>query len=142
MSSLREDLQRLYDTYSRLVPRDIVAIVAEEPEEYPALHHDLYEKFSDEELADQRREARVREIIRTVKIVRIGPGSPPQPTQVRVYHSVQDPEQTAYYRMDDIVEDDLKVQLLLNQARREFEQMFDRYQHLSEWVDFIRRRVA
>jgi hypothetical protein len=139
--TLARDVQKIYTEYGRLVPREVVDIVKDEPTKYPSLHHDLYEKFTDGELADQRRIDRTREIIRTIRVRRIDPRSR-EATRVRTYHSLPNPDGMAYQHIEQIVEDDVKTQLLLNQAKRDVDRLFDKWEGLQGFLDYVKSKVA
>jgi hypothetical protein len=120
--SFADELSAIYKRFGELTRRQVVDLARTEPETYPALHSDLYERFTDEELADQRRLERAGEIIRSITIVREEPAEETTTTVVvvRQYVStVADDNRRRYLTVEDVAADPTLTEDVLKEMRRD-----------------------
>lgn len=135
MSTLREELNRLYEQHGKIEPQ-IVVEAARDADRFPAWHAHL--EWDDAKAGHQHRLNQVRRTIRTIKIDPQEFGLDEFRSPVRAYHSLPDNEGFAYRKTEDIVQDPFQAKLLLQQAEREWRAMFAKYKHLDEFIAAVR----
>jgi hypothetical protein len=134
VSSLRDILNDIYEERGELTPEAVV-----EEARDPA--HPLHTRFEwdDQKAAHSYRLIQAERLIRKVKLYR-EPDDPRDPTDVRAWVTVRDG--TGYHPFEKIAQDPVKSEILLRDAEREWRMLHDRYGHLREFVDIVRRDVS
>ena len=130
--SVREELQEIYDRVGELVPRDVLRYVRNAPQHFPAIFSSI--EWDDEAAAEEYRVRQVMGLIRSVKITIVDAESS---TQVRQWHSLPTPGGNAYKPIREIKEDPFQRELLLRKAEREWLALYQRYQHLEEFLAVV-----
>lgn len=98
--SFADELASLYSRFNELTRQQVVDTARDEPETFPRLHADLFERYTEGELADQRRLDRAGEIIRSIRIVyEVQPAPEPARslTILRQYVSIAADDNTRRY---------------------------------------------
>jgi hypothetical protein len=131
--TLRDELMAIYQQKGSLTP-ELVVDTARDP------GHPLHDKFEwDNDLAGEAyRLGQARTLIRTVKIRYVSDttdtGSPP----VRAFASVKTPNGRVYEPMEEVVADPFKAQLVLNDMKREWQAMMNRYRGFNEFWELVK----
>lgn len=137
MSSLRDALQRIYDTEGTLTPNAVVD--SARPDDAPL--HDRFE-WDDEVAGEKYREVQAAELIRSVTVTFQEP-STRERTQVRVFHHVETEEAGPHYvPLSELDGDEYLRRQVLDRANREWKTLYSRYQGLSGWLDTVRKDIA
>lgn len=131
MSAFADELAALYKRFNELTRRQVVDAARDEPERFPALHADLFERFTDSELADQRRLDRAGEIIRSITIV-FAPQPAPEPGRelviIRQFVStVTDDNQHRYMTVEDVGASPELVEAVLKRMQRDVAALETKY---------------
>lgn len=128
--SLRDQLQSIYDQHGRLTP----AIVLDEarPKRSP-LHRHF--QWDDGIAAEEFRKVQARDLIQSVKIVRIREDS--TNARVRAYTSVRDGDDFAYRATEEILTDPLMARMALGDMEREWRTFKARWQHMKEFRELL-----
>ena len=135
MSSLRDQLQSIYEARGRLTPK----ILVDEARD-PA--HPLHSRFEwDNDVAAERyREAQAGELIRSVKIsYRATSG---RPASVNAFQSVRRPSGPGYEPVEEVIQDEFTTKILLADMERDWRAFKARYEGLAGFIDFMRQQVA
>lgn len=121
--SFADELAGIYKRFGELTRRQVFEVVRDEPESFPALHADVFERFTVEELAEQRQLERIGEIIRSITIVREEPHEEHQVTTVvivRQYVSTPaDDNRRRYLSVEDVAADPALTEDVLKEMRRD-----------------------
>jgi hypothetical protein len=144
MSSLRDELQSIYEDTGRLTPTLVVAYARDED-------HPLHDRFTwDDTVAGEKwRKEEARMMIRRVKIV-MRPATQRKPEVLgRVWHAFP-PEPTDegpageydYFPTDEIAADPIRTAILLAAMEREWKQLKARYGHFAEFAAMIQGDLA
>lgn len=135
--TLRDELQDIYVEHGKLTPRLVV-------EAARAADHPLHERFDwdDETAAEAHRLNQARRLIRKVRVAFVDAQADRQ--SVRQYLHVEriDPPEHVYQQIGDVAADPFTTQLVLREAEREWRRLKQRYGHLVEFVDLIRRDLG
>ena len=129
--ALRMALEDILKKHNGLTPRIVVA-EARDPK------HPLHERFEwdDSVAAEKYRERQASELIRSVRVNYIrGDGSR---SSVRAFHSVPTETRRTYLSVGEVLEDPLKKQMLVNEARRDWIALKKRWENLVEFFEFVR----
>lgn len=132
-TALRDHLHAIRDTAGELTPR-VVVDVARDP------GHPLHNRFEwDDSVAGEKyRLHQARELIRiAVEFVDGTDG----PVKVRSFHSVNRVDGPTYEPVADIKTDPFMSKLVLQAAEREWKSLYQKYAHLAEFLDAVRRDV-
>lgn len=137
MSSLRDALQRIYDTEGTLTPK--VVVESARPDDAPL--HDRFE-WDDGIAGERYREVQAAELIRSVTVT-FQQAAQREKTQVRVFHHVETADAGPHYvPLSELSNDDYLRRQVLDRANREWKTLYSRYQGLSGWLDVVRRDIA
>jgi hypothetical protein len=133
--NLQAILQEIYQERGRLTAHDVL-------EEARNPGHPLHNRFEwdDSVAAERYRLDQARQLIREVKITFIPRGAT-DPQSVRAYHSVPDPQGRAYRPTEEIANNPLMLRMLLNDMNRDWSRMRERYGHLVEFTEMVRRHL-
>lgn len=134
MSGLREQLQAIYDERGELTPRAVVESAT--PRNHPL--HGFFE-WDNKVAGEKYRLHQAEEMIRSVRVTYTNQSGEVQ--RIRWWHPVRETTQV-YDPLDVIANDPVSMQVLLRQADREWRQMKQRYGHLEEFWEAVRRDVA
>lgn len=131
--ALRDELMAIYQKEGALTP-ELVVETARDP------GHPLHDKFEwDDEVAGERyRLAQARTLIRTVKIRYVSNSSDDVSAPVRAWTSVKTPVGRVYEPTQEVVADPLKAQLVLNDMKREWQAMLNRYRSFDQFWELVR----
>jgi hypothetical protein len=137
--SLRDSLTRIYVERGQLTPQ---AVVDEARPPDSELHNRF--EWDDEVAGEKYRLVQARELIRSVTIEYAPPSADGAAKRVRAFSTVrkQDPERVGYQPTEELLEDDFSRKLLLKQCERDIAELQQRYGHLAEFADLIRRATA
>jgi hypothetical protein len=135
VSSLRDQLQAIYESQGELTARGVVD-VARDP------GHPLHARFEwdDSVAGDKYREIQAGELIRSVRVV--DKTAEEAPCSVRAFHSVPQGSGRSYKPIEEIMDDPVTREIVLREAEREWHELHRRYQHLAEWLQVVRRDVT
>lgn len=133
MSTLREQLQAIYDEHGKLTPLLVV-------DEARDKKHPLHARFewADKVAGEKWREHQASELIRSVKVVY---RSGDKQEEVRYFQSVRREDGCVYEPSDKIAQDPLLTQIVLRDMEREWRQLQSRYGHFREFVELVRGSV-
>jgi hypothetical protein len=133
--NLQQILQEIYQERGRLTAHDVL-------EEARVPGHPLHSRFEwdDSVAAERYRLDQARQLIREVKITFVPRGAT-EPESVRGYFSVPSPEGRAYQPTEEIANNPLMLKMLLNDMSRDWNRMRERYGHLVEFTDMVRRHL-
>jgi hypothetical protein len=131
-TSLRECLQGIYERYQELTPELVL-------DEARDTSHPLHSKFEwdDSIAAEAHRREQARHLIRTVKVSFVkadgGTGT------VRQYHAVRrnDSPRRSYRKVEELATDDLARMVLLQEMKRDYQRMKERYGSFKEFHEMI-----
>jgi hypothetical protein len=132
VTTLREELQRIYDDRGRMTPQ-ILLDEARDPD------HVLHARFEwdDSVAAEQWRVAQAAELIRSVKIRFRTPAG--KQGEVRAFHVTKEEAtgSSVYRPTEEIVQDPFARELLLRDMNRDWRLFKARYEHLKEFADLV-----
>lgn len=136
MSNLRDHLDSIYRSKGVLTPQ--VVVDEARPEDHPL--HDRFEW--DDEVAGER--FRRDQAHRMIQSVRVAYTTSDRPKDVRAWVPISRPEspQPSYEPIEDVVLDDIKRTVLLQQMEREWKAMQSRYGDLVEFAELVRRSLV
>lgn len=134
---LRDILYRVREEQGALTPKGVVDAARDEA-------HPLHSRFEwDDAVAGEAyRLEQARGLIRSVRVT-YTPASG-VPSSLREFISVSTASVPAreYIPVDEVAESPLLAKLALQEAEREWRQLFSRYQHLAEFLALVREDVA
>jgi len=132
MGSLRDELAKIHQQKQRLTAEAVVEAAA------PA-SHPLHNRFEwDDSVAGHKyRLVQATELIRSVEVNFVVDETP---IRVREWHAVR--RDSTYEPIGDVIEDEFSTQLMLRQAEREWTQLWERYQHLAEFITLVKGTVS
>jgi hypothetical protein len=130
MSSLRDQLQSIYDRQGRLTP----ALVVDAARPKKSALHARFE-WDDAVAGDAYRREQAHELIQSVRIVREREDK--EPLSIRAFHAVRDEEGSAYRPTDDILDDPMLTQMLLGDMKREWQTLRRRYERFVEFRELV-----
>lgn len=132
--NLREQLLEIYQQNGSLTPAAVVE-VARDPK------HPLHGRFEwdDTVAAERYRLDQARQLIRVVKVTETRGNDL---LRTREFVSVHRESGPSYMPIDEVKADPFTSKLVLQQAAREWRQMFARYRHLEEFLEQVRTDVA
>lgn len=132
--NLRDELLAIYKANGELTPGAVVQ-VARDPK------HPLHNRFEwdDSVAAEKYRLDQARQLIRVVKVTETRGN---ELLRTREFVSVHREAGPSYVPIDEVKADPFTSKLVLQQAAREWRQMFARYRHLEEFLDAVRADVA
>lgn len=133
--TLAEQLEDIYHQHRDLTPRLLVDL-ARDP------RHPLHDRFEwdDAQAGEKYRQAQAAQLIRSVRVVE--PVGDQGQVRVRAWHSVARPEGNRYLPAEEIKQDPFLSRLVLQAAEREWRALHQKYAHLAEFLDVVRRDVA
>lgn len=134
MSTLREELNTIYQAHRELTPQ-LVVEVARDPAN-PL--HDRFE-WDDSVAGEKYRLSQARQLIRSVRVTEVVEDGI---ERVRAFHSVTRADRTTYVPIEELQQDDFAARLLLRQAEFDWRNLLRRYQHLEAFLDMVREDVA
>lgn len=141
MSSLRDELQAVYDQHGKLTPELLVE--AARPKGHP-LHDRVFDR-STTEAAESWYRHRAHDLIQSVKIVYREASEETGPElRVRAWHAVRSegPEAFNYQPVEKVAADPFTRQLVLREMEREWKQLFDRYEKFEEFLAIVTTDVS
>lgn len=132
MGSLRDELAKIHQQKQRLTAEAVVEAAA-------PVSHPLHNRFEwDDSVAGHKyRLVQATDLIRSVEVNFVVDETP---IRVREWHAVR--RDSTYEPIGDVIEDEFTTQLMLRQAEREWTQLWERYQHLSQFIDLIRSSIG
>lgn len=134
MSSLRESLQEIYEAQGRLTP----ALVVEEARD-PG--HSLHSRFEwdDAVAGEEWRRDQAQQMIRSVKVT-YRRSETNERIEIRQWISFGSPDGGfSYEPLERVAEDPLLKKLALRDAERQWQDLFQRFGHLQEWVQLVEK---
>lgn len=131
--SLRDVLQSIYDKHGELTP-DVVV------QEARTKDHPLHGRFDwdNKSAGDSWRRHQASELIRSVKVVYREATDTEEERTVRAFHAVRTPKGHAYEPAEKVRDDPFMRQLVLNDMRRDWQDLKRRYERFAEFADMIR----
>lgn len=137
MSSLRNQLQGIYDRRGELTPR--VVVEEARPEAHPL--HGRFE-WDDSVAAERWREGQAHELIRSVRVVyREADETGPEKT-VRAFHAVRTDKGYRYQPAEKVADDPFLRRLVLADMEREWKALRRRYEQFAEFAEMVRRDLS
>ena len=137
MSSLREELQRIYEDEGTLTAK--VVVDSARPDDAPL--HSRFE-WNDTVAGERFREVQAMELIRSVTIT-FQPPAATTHTQVRVFHHVTTADSGPHYvPLSELAGDEFLSRQALANAQREWRNLYAKYEGLDGWLESVRRDVA
>jgi hypothetical protein len=136
VSTVADELQRLYDEHHHLTPR----IVLEDARDESSALHSQFE-WDDDAAAEQYRLVQAARLIRRIRVRYVAPDGDDE-RSVRQYLSIQraNAPTPVYEQTEDIASDPLSRAILLREMERDVARMTRRYGHMSEYFDLLRRQ--
>lgn len=133
MSTLRDELQHIYEEHGQLTPA-LVLDTARNPD------HPLHPRFTwdDEAAAEAHRIDQARNLIRSVRVVYREADDKEGARSVRAYHSVRTEEGCVYRSTDEVVASPFLTELLMRDMTREWQQLKRRWARFSEFTEMVR----
>lgn len=131
MSSLRDELQAIYDAHGKLTPKIVVDEARDD-------EHPLHPQFEwDDAVAGEKyRQHQARALIQSVKIkYRNGD----KLEEVRYFQSVRREDGHSYEPTEKVIEDEVTREILLRDMEREWRQLLSRYSRFKEFVELVKR---
>jgi hypothetical protein len=134
--TLRDELQAIYDEYGKLTAELVVEVAR--PAGHP-LHDRVFDR-SRKDAADAWYLHRAGELIRSVRVTyRNASGAK---LDCRAFSPVRPQQAGVYDPLEVIAADPMLMHLLLARMEREWKDMRQRYEHLSEFWVMVREDVA
>jgi hypothetical protein len=129
--SLRDQLEQVYQARGELTPQALVDTAR--PKMHPL--HDRFE-WNDKVASEAYRRDQAHRLIQSVRVAFI---SSDRPKDVRAFVAIPRPEsaQPSYERVEDVLADPVKKQIVLNQMEREWRTMQARYGDLVEFSELV-----
>ena len=135
--SVREELERIYNTAGVLTPAAVVDDAR--PEDAPL--HSHFE-WDDSVAGEQYRLVQARQLIRSVKVT-VQPQPEAEPVQVRAFHNVADEDKPRrYVPLRVLVDDPESAQRVLARAWDEWLQLKRKYADLNGFLARVRGDIA
>ena len=141
MSSLRDELQAIYDEHGRLTPGLLVKVAR--PKNHP-LHDRVFDQ-TQKNAAQCWYQYRAHELITSVKITyRSSDGKAAKTLRGFLALRSEDPENGGYtYEpAERVAHDPFQRALVLRDMEREWQQLRSRYEVFAEFVDMVRQDIA
>lgn len=134
-TGLRDQLQTIYEKHGNLSPSIVVA-------EARRKTHPLHDRLEwDDKIAGKKyREVQAYDLIRSVKLTYRDREGTSQ--TVRYWHPVRADSPFVFDPLPEIIEDAVAMQILLRDAERDWKAMHDRYGHLTEFWEMVRKDAA
>jgi hypothetical protein len=131
-SSLRDELQAIYDQHGELTPALVV-------DEARSLEHPLHSRFEwDNRAAGEAwRRAQAHELIRSVKIVYRDASEFGEERSVRAFHAVRTDEGHVYKHVDEILKDPVLTEIVRADMQREWKQLKRRFDQFDEFWHIV-----
>ena len=133
MASLRSELQNIYNEYGELTPRLVYEQAKEDPDS--SLYSHVFHVDTDE-AAERYYIDRCRRLIAKIKIVR-RPSDEAESYRIRAYHSVPTSTGMAYKHTDDITDNQFARKLVLQEMKRDWNQLKRKYEHMAEFFALV-----
>lgn len=134
--SLRDQLEAVRVEHGRLDPA--VLVDAARPAGHPL--HDRFE-WDDSVAGEAWRRVQAHRLIQAVRVLDLRHDDGPR--NLRAYVAVPQPEGRPDYRpLEEVANDEFAAKLVLQEAEREWRQMFRRFSHLNEFVAMVRQDIA
>lgn len=134
MSSLRDQIQAVYDKHGELTPE--ILVEEARPKDHP-LHDRVFDRPISE-AAEAYYRNRAQELIVSVRVVYKEADETSPQRSVRAFHAVQSEAGYRYEPLERVVEDEFTRKLLLRDMEREWRQLLKRYQDLEEFLTMVR----
>ena len=135
--SVREELERIYNTEGVLTPAAVVDDAR--PEDAPL--HSHFE-WDDSVAGEQYRMVQARQLIRSVKVT-VQPQPEAAPVQVRVFHNVADEDKPRkYVPLRVLMDDPESAQRVLARAWDEWLQLKRKYADLCGFLPRVRDDIS
>lgn len=134
--TLKDHLQAVYDEYGYLTPQLVLDVAR--PKKHP-LHASVF-SLPPGEAAEAWYLQRAQELITRVKIVY--KKSPRGERSVRQWHAIRKESGYVYEPADKIASEPFLRELLLRDMDREWRQLKDRYMHMREFVELVKRDLG
>jgi hypothetical protein len=134
--TLKEELLDVRDTYGSLTAGNVVRAASSED-------HPLHGRFEwDDSIAGHKyRLSQARALIRTVHEPYVVND---EIKEVRTFHSA--PHATTgkatYLTLEEIVQSPAAIKILLANAKRDWQLLFNKHKHLTEFIELVRADVA
>lgn len=135
--SLKEEFQRIYDETGELSPSIVVEITR-------AKDHPLHERYysqEDAELAHERRLDMARDDIQRCRI-KYREATKNNDGTIRAFHAVPNEGRMVYRPAMEVAADPLLAELVLSEAKREWESLRRRYGHLKEFIKMVQGDIV
>lgn len=135
--SVREELERIYNTEGVLTPAAVVDDAR--PEDAPL--HARFE-WDDSVAGEQYRIVQARQLIRSVRVT-VQPQPEASPVQVRVFHNVADEDKPRkYVPLRVLMDDPESAQRVLRRAWDEWLQLKRKYADLDGFLTMVSGDIA
>lgn len=134
MSSLRDQLQTIYEQHGKLTPELVVE--AARPDDHP-LHTRVFDR-APREAAEAWYRHRAHDLIQSVKVVYRDEAHHVD-RSVRAFHAVRSdgPGSYTYEPVEKVVADPFTKQLVLREMEREWRQLLHRYESFREFTELV-----
>lgn len=134
-SSLREQLQSIYDAHQALTPSLLVDLARDK-------RHPLHDRFEwDDRIAGEaHRRDQAHKLITSLRIT-YRPDDRPQET-VRAFHAVRGEGGIVYHPAEKVAQDPFLARLVMADMEREWHQLKSRYDQFTEFWQMINRDTA
>jgi hypothetical protein len=133
VKGLREHLQAIYDKHGELTPELVVQTARRKT--HP-LHALVFDRPA-EEAAEAWYRERAHELIQSVRVVYREADENGPEKSVRAYHAVRREAGYVYEPVEKIADDPFVRKLVLNDMRREWEQLKARYEDMEEFLSLV-----
>lgn len=129
-SSLRDQLQAVYDQRGALTP-NVLVDEARDP------NHPLHARFEwDDSVAGERwRKHQAHELIQSVRITYRAPSG--EKRDVRAFHAVRGEKGHAYEPVEKVVRDDIMTKIVMQDMQREWKALKRRYEQFEEFSKMV-----
>lgn len=138
MSVFGNELTLLREDLGQFTTREAVDHIRDKPARFPGFHHELFDRYSDEDAAERWRLVRFGEIIRTIRVVRVEPAQDAQPRSIRIRQWVaveDDTSQDRYVTVEDVEENPDVAERVLKQIEADVAALARKY---GDWQDVLR----
>lgn len=139
--SLRDQLQSIYDEHGKLTPQ-LVLDEARRPE------HPLHDRFdwNDATAGEAWRHEQAHRLIRSVRVVYKPATATDRAKDMRAFHAVRGEGSEnggyVYEPAEEIVRDEFKTKLLLQQMEREWTTLRRRYEEFQEFWELVNQATS
>lgn len=134
-TGLRSQLQALYEANGELSPALVVDSAT--PEDHP-LH--VYFEWDNAVAGPKYRILQAEDLIRSIKVTYTDKRGEKQ--AVRWWHPVRNDAPGVYDPLDVISVNEISMAVLIRQADREWKQMKQRFGHLNEFWEMVRKEAS